>query len=121
MKKIVVFQLLTQQHQRTASLLKVCDLASSMGNTLLAQVAYSVLNLCPPDHETYSDLLKMFSGDQIPPEVSEDGTPNVDVVTNNAIEKILYNSPAPQVLYNLEVSDCHQHVLCCFEDFLCEY
>ncbi|XP_014240200.1 probable ubiquitin carboxyl-terminal hydrolase FAF-X [Cimex lectularius] len=86
--------LLSQQPHTTASLLKVCDLASSLGNTALAQVAYSVLNLCPPDNHTLNKLQELFSDNENKPNDQN------EVVT---MESILYNSPSPQVLYNLEV------------------
>uniref|UniRef100_A0A146LHV0 ubiquitinyl hydrolase 1 n=3 Tax=Lygus hesperus TaxID=30085 RepID=A0A146LHV0_LYGHE len=98
--------LLTQQHHRTESLLKVCDLASGLGNTLLAQVAYSVLNLCPPDQETYNGLLKLFSGSDQSPQTADSTSENVETEPTQpvkGIDKILYDSPSPQVLYNLEV------------------
>ncbi|BES97389.1 ubiquitin carboxyl-terminal hydrolase [Nesidiocoris tenuis] len=94
--------LLTDDHHRTMSLLKVCDLASKLKNTALAQVAYSVLNLCPPDSETYVRMLRLFSG-------ARDDRPQAEMVSSeptnstDTINSILYESPSPQILYNLEV------------------
>uniref|UniRef100_A0A224XFS3 Putative ubiquitin carboxyl-terminal hydrolase faf-x n=1 Tax=Panstrongylus lignarius TaxID=156445 RepID=A0A224XFS3_9HEMI len=93
--------LLSQQPQTTASLLRVCDLASSLGNTALAQVAYSVLNLCPPDMHTWNTLQQLFQEIDdldIPP-----SSPSIHATNPVTLESILYNSPSPQVLYNLEV------------------
>lgn len=83
--------LMSQKYQTTASLLKVCDLASSLGNTALAQVSYSVLSLCPPDNHTLTTLQSLFH------EESPTSSNSVDV------ESAFYNQSSPQVLYHLEV------------------
>lgn len=87
-----MLQLMSQKYQTTASLLKVCDLASSLGNTALAQVSYSVLSLCPPDNHTLTTLQNLFH------EESPTSSNSVDV------DSAFYNQSSPQVLYHLEVS-----------------
>lgn len=92
MQMIRLFQLMSQKPETTVSLLKVCDLASSLGNTALAQVAYSVLSLCPPDVHTFAALQDLF--------YEENPTSNSQM----DLETAFYNPSSPQVLYNLEVS-----------------
>ena len=86
-----MLQLMSQRPQTTASLLRVCDLASSLGNTALAQVAYSVLSLCPPDTHTLSTLQNLFN----------DESPTCSHCVD--VDSAFYNQSSPQVLYHLEV------------------
>jgi hypothetical protein len=92
-----LFQILSQQPQTAKCVLRVCELASSLGNPALAHVAYTVLNLCPPDTLILNTLYALFSDC----DTSDSNTPPVQPLPT--VESVFHNSSATHVLYNLEV------------------
>ncbi|KAL1140578.1 hypothetical protein AAG570_000508 [Ranatra chinensis] len=89
--------ILAQQPQTAECLLRVCELASSLGNASLAQVAFAVLNLCPPDTFMLNTLYSLFGDSDVPL------TNSANSLFKPTVESVFYNSSSTHVLYCLEM------------------